>query len=119
MATFPLLKTGAVTQYPLEATSGLGSQVIRFLDGTDQRYLLHGRMLRAWQIHLQLLDENEISALEAFFAAQSGAYFPFVFPDPYSGTNVPACRFAEDSLITDYEGTDNARSSFWVIETDG
>lgn len=119
MATFPSLKTGAVTQYPLEITTGQGSQVIRFLDGTDQRYLLHGRMLRAWQIHLELLDEDEISALEEFFNGQQGGYSKFVFPDPYSGTDVASCRFGGDVLLSDYEGVDSASTSFWVIETDG
>jgi hypothetical protein len=119
MATFPLLKTGAVAQYPFETTSGQGSQVLRFIDGTDQRWLTHGSTLRAWRIQLDLLDEDEISSLEAFFRGQLGGYSKFTFPDPYSGTNVPACRFAEDSLVTDYADTDHCAVAFWVIETYG
>ncbi len=119
MANFPLLSTGAVTQYPLIVTTGQSSQVIRFLDGTDQRYLMHGRMLRQWQIRLELLNESEIQALEAFFAAQLGGYSTFIFPDPCSGAEVPNCRFAEDALVSGYEAADISGTSFWVIETNG
>ena len=119
MATFPSLKTGVVTQYPLEVMTGQASQVIRFLDGTDQRYLTHPRALRAWQIHLDLLDEDEINSLETFFRGQLGGYSSFVFPDPVSGSGVPFCRFGEDLLLTEYQEVDNGASSFWVIETYG
>ncbi|MBV8864868.1 MAG: DUF2460 domain-containing protein [Acidobacteriaceae bacterium] len=116
---FPLLSTGAVAQYPLIVTTGQSSQVIRFLDGTDQRYRMQGRMLRQWEIRLELLSESEIQALESFFAAQLGGYSTFVFPDPYSGANVPNCRFAEDAFVSGYEAADISRASFWVIETNG
>ncbi|HLH01675.1 MAG TPA: hypothetical protein VKX25_02815 [Bryobacteraceae bacterium] len=119
MAAFPLLKTGSVTQYPLQAMTGQASQVIRFLDGTDQRYMTHARPLRAWQIHLDLLDEDEISSLEAFFRGQLGGYSTFDFPDPISGSSVPFCRLGDDTLVTEYLETDNAASSFWIIETYG
>ena len=119
MATFPALKTGAVAQYPLQVITGQASQVIRFIDGSDQRYMTHVRALRTWEIHLDLLDEDEISSLEAFFRGQLGSYSTFVFPDPISGSNIPFCRFGEDSLLTDYQDVDNGASSFWVIETYG
>ena len=119
MGSFPLLSTGAVTQYPLEIATGQGIQVVRFLDGTDQRYRMQGRMFRRWQIHLSLLNESETHALEAFFMAQLGGYSTFVFPDPYSGTEVANCRFAEDNFLSEYDAVDISRSSFWVIETNG
>lgn len=119
MATFPSLKSGAITQYPLESMTGQGAQVIRFLDGTDQRYLTHGRALRAWQVHLNLLDEDEISSLETFFVEQLGGYSTFTFPDPVSESDVSFCRFGDDSLVTNYQETDDAGSSFWIIETYG
>jgi len=119
VANFPLLSTGAVTQYPLIVTAGQSSQVIRFLDGTDQRYRMQGRMLRQWQIRLDLLNESEIQGLEAFFAAHLGGYSTFVFPDPYSGSDVSNCRFAEDAFVSGYEAADISETSFWVIETNG
>ncbi len=119
MVSFPLLSTGAVTQYPLEIATGQSSQVVRFLDGSDQRYRMQGHMLRRWLIRLDLLTETEIQSLELFFAAQSTGYSTFVFPDPYSGAAVINCRFGSDTLLTEYESEDIGASSFWVIETNG
>ncbi len=119
MNTFPSLRSGAVTQYPLGIVTGQSSQVIRFIDGTDQRFRVQGRMLRRWQIHLDLLRDNEIQALEAFFNSQLGAYSTFVFPDPYTGTEVPNCIFGADAFLSDYQGVDTSSTSFWVVETNG
>ena len=119
MATFPVLSSGAVTQYPALIASGQGAQVIRFLDSSDQRNLVQARPFRQWQIRLDLLNEDEIQALEAFFIAQSGDYSPFNFPDPFSGATVPNCRLAAPGLVTEYVGVDVSSTSFWVIETNG
>jgi hypothetical protein len=119
MANFPLLTSGAVTQYPAGIISGQGVQVIRFLDASDQRYLAQPQAFRQWQIRLDLLNENEIQALEAFFIAQSGDYSPFNFPDPFSGTSVPNCRLAAPGFASEYVGVDVSSTSFWVIETNG
>lgn len=119
MASFPLLSSGAVTQYPAALATSQGAQVIRFLDGTDQRYLTQGRTFRQWQIKLNLLNESEIQQIETFFAAQLGDYSSFTFPDPFSGTSVPNCRIAVSGLVTDYLGVDISSTSFWVVETDG
>jgi len=119
VATFPSLSTGAVTQYPLGGNLGQGAQVIRFLDGADQRYLTQSRMLRQWQIRLDLLTEDEIGQLEAFFIANQGDYSPFAFPDPYTGSAVPNCRFGGPSFVSGYFGVDVSSTLFWVIETNG
>lgn len=119
MTAFPLLSSGAVTQYPMPQTSGQAVQVIRFLDGSDQRYLMQGRTFRQWEIQLSLLTDSEMQQLEAFFAAQQGDYTSFVFPDPIGGTNVPNCRFGNPSLVTECAGVNTSSTSFWVIETNG
>jgi len=117
VAVFPLLSSGAVTQYPLTVASGQVARVIRFLDGSDQRYLMQGKSLRRWQIRLDLLNEREIQQIEAFFVDVQGDYASFNFPDPLSGTYVPNCQLAAPSLVSEYVGVDNNATSFWVIET--
>ncbi len=119
MANFPQLSTRAVTQYPLQITSGQASQVIRFLDGSDQRYLMQGRTLRRWQIKLNLLNEQEAQTLASFFETQLGDYLSFEFPDPYSGAAVPNCRFANSAFATEFEAVDMSATSYWVIEANG
>ncbi len=117
MATFPLLSTGAVTQYPAACTSGQGVQIIRFLDATDQRYVAQPAMLRKWQIRLDLLTDSEIQQIEKFFTSLLGDYSPFTFPDPFSGTAVPKCRLGSPRLVSEYVGVGVSSTSFWVIET--
>lgn len=119
MANFPVLSSGAVCQYPAPLTIGQAVQVIRFLDGSDQRCLTQGRMLRAWQIRLDLLNEQEIQQLEEFFGAQAGDYSPFIFADPFSGTEVPNCYLGAPGLASEYLGADVSSSSLWVIEANG
>lgn len=119
MTTFPMLNSGAVTQYPTPQSSGQAVQVIRFMDGSDQRYLMQGRTFRQWEIQLSLLTDVELQQLEAFFGAQQGDYTSFIFPDPISGTNVPNCRFGNPALLTECDGVNAHSTSFWVIETNG
>jgi hypothetical protein len=117
--TFPVLDSGAVMQYPAPVITGQGVGVVRFLDGSDQRYLTQGRTFRSWKVDLQLLSESELAAIEQFFDAQQGDYGIFSFPDPFSGTAVPNCRFAHPSLETTYVDVDSGATSLWVIETNG
>jgi hypothetical protein len=119
MATFPILSSGAVMQYPALISSGQGAQVIRFLDASDQRYLAQPKALRQWQIRLDLLNEDEIQQLEAFFIAQTGDYSTFAFPDPFSGASVPNCTFGAPGFASEYVGVDVSSTSFWVTETNG
>jgi len=119
MNSFPSLSTQAVMQYPAPVIAGQGVQAIRFLDGSDQRYLTHGRSFRTWRVQLDLLNEREIAQIESFFSQQAGDYSPFLFPDPFTGTIVPNCRFAAPELVTKYLDVDNGSTLIWVIETNG
>ena len=119
MATFPLLSSGAVTQYPAGLVTGQSAEAIRFLDGSDQRYLTQGRQFRSWQIRLNLLNETELQQMESFFSSQQGDYSSFSFPDPFGGNSVANCRLGAPQLITDYLGVDMGSTSLWVIETNG
>lgn len=118
-AIFPSLHSGAVAQYPVSMITGQSTQIVRFLDGTDQRYLQQGRFFRSWQIKLNLLNETEIAQIEAFFISQQGDYSSFSFPDPFSGAVVANCRLASSGLGSQYVDVDSASTSIWVIETNG
>jgi hypothetical protein len=119
MLTFPLLNSGAVAQYPLPLSYTSPVAIIRFIDGTDQRFVARGTTLRTWRIHNAFLNEDEIYQVELFFESTKGQYSLFDFPDPYSGVLVPNCRLGENALSTDYVGVDLASSSLWVVETNG
>jgi hypothetical protein len=119
MPTFPLLNTGAVAQYPLPLTYTWPVEVIRFIDGSDQRFLVRGKTLRSWHVQLSALREDEIFALEQFMEAVQGQYTLFNFPDPYSGETVPNCRLGSSDLSTEYLAPGLISSDFWVVETNG
>jgi hypothetical protein len=119
MTIFPLLDSGAVTQYPATLNSNSAVGIVRFIDGADQRFLARGKTLRSWKIQLELLNENEIYRLERFFAGQQGDYSKFSFPDPFSGQLIPNCVYGSSELPTEYIAPDVSSTSFWVIETNG
>lgn len=96
MAQFPKLKTGAVAQYPAVREQRYSTEIRKFLDCSEQRYrdLAAGR--KRWVIRLEKLDETETARLARFFDEQQGRLTVFEFEDPWTGTIVPECRFAED-----------------------
>ena len=100
MATFPVLNSGAVAQYPLERRARTATQVVRFLDGSEQKYRGLVAPLHAWRVRLDLLDDVERAAIDAFFVAQQGAAQWFAFTDPLDGTVYPNCRLGGDEVVT-------------------
>jgi hypothetical protein len=75
--------------------------------------------MRTWQIKLDLLNEAEMHALETFFTEQMGVYSAFSFQDPYTGTTIPNCRFADGMLPSEFFGVENCATNITVIETNG
>jgi hypothetical protein len=98
MPEFPILKTGAVAQYPLTRELRLQNQTLRFVGGTQQRYRDSGSTRLRWVIQLSLLDEGELAAVEEFFLTQEGGYGSFTFTDPWDGVAYEECRLESDEL---------------------
>jgi hypothetical protein len=92
MATFPVLKTGAVAQYPLDHAVRYSTKAVRFMDGSQQKFRLIGVGLRRWTLKLDLLDEQELGAVIAFVEQQGSA--TFAFTDPVTGDNVAKCMIS-------------------------
>jgi hypothetical protein len=103
MLTFPLLKCGQETQYPVRRTLRQNVQTISFLDGSEQRCATSGS-LREWTIHLDLIDEEEISAVEAFFEELQGETGQFTFTDPLDGAVYNNCSLVGGSLAETFYG---------------
>ncbi len=98
MLTFPQLRTGAAVQYPAYRSTQFLTQVLSFLDGSEQRYRLAPGPLHEWIVRLELLDDSELASLEAFVADTQGAFGVFAFTDPKDGHAYPNCSLAEDSI---------------------
>ena len=98
MAIFPTLKTGAIAQYPASKGLRFQNQILRFIDGTDQRHRDSAGPLHMWEIRLDKLDEGEMASIELFFSENQGSFGNFSFTDPWDGQVWPNCSLASDSL---------------------
>ena len=109
MSDFPTLKTGAVLQYPAQKSIRFATGVLRFMGGSEQRFRDYQAPLRRWTIRLDLLDENELHVLRAFFRAESGAAGTFTFTDPWDGTVYLNCSFENhemsEEILDEVRGT--------------
>lgn len=116
MSAFPRLKTGAVAQYPAGRAASYATEVFRFLDGTDQRYRAHGAPVRRWAIRLDLLDDSEMAALEAFFESAQGRYGSFSFEDPWDGSVHADCSLESDEIAFELRDEARGRTALVVRE---
>lgn len=116
MATFPKLKTESVMQYPGGKRLRFASQVVNFVDGSEQRYRDGAAPLRRWMIRLDLLDEGEIAALEEFFLANQGAFGSFAFTDPWDGVEYADCSLEADVFEFSLTGEMRGRTALAVVE---
>ncbi len=102
MAAFPILKTGAVAQYPAVRGNVYSTSVLRFVDGNEQRFRNAGSALRRWQIRLDLLDDGELAEVELFFTTAGGQIGTFSFTDPWDNTEYPSCSLEQDEFRADF-----------------
>jgi len=119
MATFPLLKTSAVAQYPATKSIRYRNQTIRFLDGSEQRYRDAAGPLHQWVIQLKELDEGEMAAFEQFFQDSQGRLGSFAFTDPWDGTQYANCSLSTDNLDLNSLAEMNGKTSLTVVENRG
>jgi len=119
MATFPILKTKAAAQYPATKAIRFQNQVLRFLDGTEQRYRDAAGPLHRWVIDLDELDESEMAALENFFTANAGQFANFTFTDPWDGTQYENCSLLSDQVQLLASGEMRGRTTLTVVENRG
>ncbi len=97
MLTFPLLKSGQEAQYPIRRSVIQNVETVWFLDGTEQRCATSGT-LHEWTIQLDLIDEQELNALQLFFQQVQGQTGSFVFIDPLDGLRYNNCSLASGNL---------------------
>lgn len=103
-------------QYPASKTVRFSSTVVRFMDGSEQRYRLYQTPLHQWTIQLDLLDETELHELREFFRNQSGQFGGFSFTDPWDGTVYPTCTLSTDSMIDTLQDLSDGRTSLTIQE---
>jgi|SRR5947209_4879386 len=116
MSDFPILKTGSVLQYPAEKATAYSTQVIRFVDGSEQRFRDFKTKLRRWIIRLDQLDEGEMISARNFFRTQRGAAGDFSFTDPWDGTEYASCSLGSDEMLEEFLDEGRGRTLLVVNE---
>ena len=103
MASFPVLVSGAIAQYPAERAEGFSTNSFVFVDGQEQRSPDFTASLRRWFVRLDQLTEDEMFRLEDFFLSQGGVAGSFSFTDPWDGVEYPDCSFDSDEVELVFE----------------
>ena len=116
MPSFPLLKTAAIAQYGASRKLRFATKVVRFVDGTEQRFQEYNAALRVWTIRLDLLDESELTQLDRFYAGEAGQGGTFTFTDPWDGIVYPSCSFVKDRVQLEFNGITRGRTTVSVRE---
>lgn len=119
MSNFPTLKTGATLQYPAQRATEYSTDVVQFVDGSEQRFRGYQTPLHRWIIQLNLLDETELHMLREFFRTQSGAAENFSFTDPWDGTVYPNCNLDGDEMAEELSSAEQGKTTLTVVENRG
>lgn len=101
MADFPVLKSGAVAQDGSLAAVRFGTRVLRFANGAEQRFRDSKGPRRRWTIRLELLTDEEMSALALFLDARQGRHGRFSFFDPWNEVEYADCSLGSDTQEID------------------
>ncbi len=113
---FPILKTGALMQYPASRSVEFSTAVVEFVDGSEQRYRQRAAPVKRWVVKLELLDETELSRLAEFFNAAQGRAGVFEFQDPWTGIVHENCSLEIDELATELAGETRAGTVLVIRE---
>jgi phage-related protein len=70
---------------------------VSFVDGSEQRCAATAA-LHEWTIQLDLIDEQELNALETFIKQQQGETGNFAFTDPVDGVQYSNCSLSFEVL---------------------
>jgi phage-related protein len=119
MSSFPTLKTGAILQYPAEKQVRFATEVVRFMDGSEQRFREYQTLLHRWAIRLDLLDQSELHLLREFFRTQAGEANSFTFTDPWDGTMHANCSIDGGEMAEQLLDEMKGKTSLTVRENRG
>src|SRR5437660_674934 len=98
MSAFPILKTGAVIQVPASRTIQFATDVVQFIDGSEQRFRSYAQPYHRWSVKFDALDETELQNIRAFVQRVNGAAGLFSFKDPWDGTVYAKCSLEGDAV---------------------
>jgi hypothetical protein len=116
MSTFPVLKTGAVIQVPASRAIQFLTDVVQFLDGSEQRFRSYAQPYHRWSVKFDALDETELQNIRAFVQQANGAAGLFSFTDPWDGTVYAKCSIEGDAVADSITGPMQSGTSLVIRE---
>ena len=116
MNTFPTLKTGAVFQHPSARATSFSTDVVQFVDGSEQRFAEFSTPLHQWTVNYNALDEGELQALRNFIRQVEGSVEPFSFTDPWTGTTFPTCTLVGERFSDSLQAPSSSKSQLVISE---
>lgn len=112
--TFPTLKSGNTVFYPVVDNQSFGTDLIRFLDDTEQRWR-HRNMLRRFKLTCTDINAYDSALILNFYRSQFGS-FDSTWSLPFNGATVANLAFVQDG----FQITENKRNrhtlSFDIIQ---
>lgn len=113
---FPRLKTAAVQQYGSSVSSRFATRVLRFVDGTEQRFPVEKGAGKKWVLRYAQLAEGELAALDDFFLAMQGPTQEFTFEDPETGVRHERCRLMREELALHLDAEHGGSLEIEIVE---
>jgi len=112
MPNLPSLQTGSTVQYPFVTSLKYSTEIIRFVDGSEQRFSQSGNVHRAWNVEFRDLTPSETEAIAAFVEDSTSTNQEFAFHDPVTGEVHSHCRLAAERVPVQHAG--EKRSNLWL-----
>lgn len=116
MSLFPKLRSGTALQYPTSRAICSRVRVLRFVDGSEQRFATQKDFLRKWVIEYNGLDDQESTQLENFTRDQAAIGERFALEDPWDGSVRDNCRISGDGIECLYTGPGNNSIRLEIIQ---
>ena len=119
MSAFPVLNSSAVLQFPASRTLSDSTDIVQFIDGTEQKYRAYGRPVHTWEIKLDALGEDEVQRVMTFVRQVRGPLDTFSFTDPWDGVVYPSCSLASEAAAAEFLDASRARTGLVIRENRG
>jgi hypothetical protein len=116
MPNLPSLQSGSTVQYPFVTSLRYSTGIIRFVDGSEQRFSHTRGVHRTWTVGLRDLNPSEIEAVAAF--ATSSDKQAFTFYDPVTGEVHSQCTLLAQPVTVEHADEQRAHLSLTIVEVE-
>ena len=113
---FPLLSSGALTQFPFTLKRRTIQAHCDMESGLRYSYYWDAADLVGWDLVYSCITDAERNALKAFWDSVGGSWDTFSFTDPQTAVVYPYCRFDGDEFTYQQLGPDQNSLKLSIVE---